>query len=196
MLFLVNVGFSYEVLKFYIYEDEYEGIKNQIIKTLSGIPLQERGTEMKEIGDFLAKQPDIENSYVMSHWRSIAYYSDSKFIYVEFNEGVKGDNLNKYMTRENWSPYTIWWSNINSHPADRYDLIKPRADYVVYEPNTTALLEKKQLSGSHTFEDLGQYKELEILSDIGNPSIPENFELIYVSNKTGTVVYKIHSSDA
>ena len=26
--------------------------------------------------------------------------------------------------------------------------------------------------------------------------IPENFELIYVSNKTGTVVYKIHSSDA
>jgi hypothetical protein len=195
LLFSINVGFSSEVLKFYIYEDEYDGIKNQLIKTFSGVPLQERGIDIKDMGDFLSKQPDIENSYVMSHWWSIPYYADSKYIYTDFKEGVEGDDLNKYVTRENWNSYDIWWSNIASHPADRYDLLHPKADYVVYEPNTTEYLEKKQLKGGNTFNTLGQYKDLEILADIGNPSIPNNFELIYVSNNTGAVIYKINYSD-
>ncbi len=195
LLFLINVGFSSEVLKFYIYEDEYDGIKNQLIETFSGVTLQERGIDIKEMGDFLSRQPNIENSYVMSHWWSIAYYADSKFIYTDFKEGIEGDDLNKYMTRENWSSYDRWWSNINSHPADRYDLLRLKADYVVYEPNTTSLLESKQLKRANTFDYLGQYKDLEILADIGNPSIPSNFELIYVSNNTGAVIYKINYSD-
>jgi len=195
LLFLVNIGFSYEVLKFYIYEDEYDGIENQLIKTFSGIQLQERGVHLKEMGDFLSKQPNIENSYVMSHWWSIPYYSDSKFIYTDFKEGIEGDDLNKYVTRENWNSYDIWWSNINSHPADRYDLLHPKADYLIYEPNTTLLLESKQLKGENTFENLGQYKDLEILAEVGNPSIPSNFELIYISNNTGAVIYKINHHD-
>jgi hypothetical protein len=195
LLFLINAGFSYEVLKFYIYEDKYDGIKNQIVKTLSGIPLQERGIDIKEMGDFLSKQPNIKNSYVISHWWSIAYYADSKLIYTDFKEGVEGDELNKYVARENWSSYDIWWSNINSHPADRHDSVNPKPDYIVYEPNTTSLLESKQLKGANTFENLGQYKDLEILADIGNPSIPSNFELIYVSNSTGAVIYKINYND-
>ena len=195
LLFLVNVGFSYEVLKFYIYEDEYNGIKNQLIETFSGVILQERGIDIKEMGDFLSRQPNIENSYVLSHWWSIAYYADSKFIYTDFKEGKEGDDLNKYMTRENWNSYDIWWSNINSHPADRYDLLHPKADYVVYEPITTSLLESKQLRGENTFDYLGQYKDLEILADVGNPSIPSNFELIYISNSTGAVIYKINHLD-
>jgi hypothetical protein len=147
------------------------------------------------MGDFLSRQPNIENSYVMSHWWSIAYYADSKLIYTDFKEGVEGDELNKYVTRENWSSYDIWWSNINSHPADRYDLLDLKPDYIVYEPNTTSLLESKQLKDANTFGYLGQYKDLEILADIGNPSIPGNFELIYVSNSTGAVIYKINYSD-
>ena len=195
LLLIINIGFSSEVLKFYIYEDKYDGIKNQLIKTFSGVPLQERGIDIKEMGDFLSKQPNIKNSYVISHWWSIAYYADSKLIYTDFKEGVEGDELNKYVTRENWSSYDIWWSNINSHPADRYDLLNPKPDYIVYEPNTTSLLESKQLKKSNTFENLGQYKDLEILADIGNPSIPGNFELIYISNNTGAVIYKINYSD-
>jgi 4-amino-4-deoxy-L-arabinose transferase-like glycosyltransferase len=195
LIFLINIGFSSEVLKFYIYEDEYDGIKNQLIKTFSGIPLQERGINIKEMGDFLSRQPNIENSYVMSHWWSIAYYADSKLIYTEFKEGIEGDELNKYVTRENWSSYDIWWSNINSHPADRYDLLNLKPDYIVYEPNTTEYLEVKQMKGGNTFQKLGQYKDLEILADIGNSSIPNNFELIYVSNNTGAVIYKINYLD-
>jgi 4-amino-4-deoxy-L-arabinose transferase-like glycosyltransferase len=195
LLFLVNIGFSSEVLKFYIYEDEYDGIKNQLIKTFSGVPLQERGIDIKEMGDFLSRQPNIENSYVMSHWWSMAYYADSKFIYTDFKEGVEGDELNKYVTRENWNSYDKYFSNHNSHPADRYDLLNLKPDYIVYEPNTTEYLESKQLKGGNTFENLGQYKDLEILADIGNPSIPNNFELIYVSNNTGAVIYKINYSD-
>ena len=192
---LINVGYSYEVLKFYIYEDKYDGIKNQLIKTLSGVPLQERGIDIKEMGDFLSRQPNIENSYVMSHWWSMAYYADSKYIYTDFKEGVEGDDLNKYVTRENWNSYDRWYSNIMSHPADRYDLLNLKPDYIVYEPNTTEYLEAKQLKGGHTFDTLGQYKDLEILADIGNSSIPNNFELIYVSNNTGAVIYKINYSD-
>jgi hypothetical protein len=195
LLFLINVGFSYEVLKFYIYEDKYDGIKNQLIKTLSGVPLQERGIDIKEMGDFLSKQPDIENSYVMAHWWSIPYYADSKFIYTDFKEGVEGDDLNKYVTRENWNDWDKHHSNIMSYPADRYDLLNLKPDYIVYEPNTTKYLEAKQLEGGHTFDTLGQYKDLEILADIGNSSIPNNFELIYVSNNTGAVIYKINYSD-
>lgn len=195
LLFLVNVGFSSEVLKFYIYEDEYDGITNQLIKTFSGVPLQERGIDIKEMGDFLLRQPNIENSYVMSHWWSMAYYADSKFIYTDFKEGVEADDLNRYVTRENWNSYDRWFSNILSHPADRYDLLNPKPDYIVYEPNTTEYLESKQLKGGNTFNSLGQYKDLEILADIGNPSIPSNFELIYTSNNTGAVIYKINYSD-
>ena len=195
LLFLVNAGFSSEVLKFYIYEDEYEGIQKQFIKTLSGVPLQERGIDIKEMGDFLSKQPGIENSYVISHWWSIPYYADSKFIYAEFKEGVEGDDLNKFVTRENWSSYDRWFSNVASHPVDRYDLLNPKPDYIVYEPNTTEYLEAKQMKGNNIFKNLGQYKDLEILADVGNPSIPSNFELIYVSNSTGSVIYKINYSD-
>ena len=196
LLVLINVGYSSEVLKFYIYEDKYDGIKNQLIKTLSGVPLQERGIDIKEMGDFLSRQPNIENSYVMSHWWSMAYYADSKYIYTDFKEGVEGDDLNKYVTRENWNSYDRWYSNIMSHPADRYDLLNLKPDYIVYEPNTTEYLEAKQAKpGTNTFEYLGQYKDLEILADIGNSSIPNNFELIYVSNNTGAVIYKINYSD-
>ena len=56
-------------------------------------------------------------------------------------------------------------------------------------------IETKQLKGSNTFENLGQYKDLEILAEIGNPSIPSNFELIYISNNTGAVIYKINHHD-
>lgn len=195
LLLLFNVGFSYEVIKFYLYEDEYDGIRNQLIKTFSGEPLQERGIDIKEMGDFLAKQPDIENSYVMSHWWSMAYYANSKFIYTDFKEGVENDDLNKYVTRENWNSYDRWFSNVLSHPADRYDLVNPKPDYIVYEPNTSEYLEKKQLKGGNTFITLGQYKDLEILADVENPSIPSNFELIYISNNTGAVIYKINYSD-
>ena len=195
LLLLINVGFSSEVLKFYIYEDEYNGIKNQLIEIFLGLPLQERGVDKKEIGDFLSRQPNIENSYVMSHWLSISYYADSKLLYTDFKEGVEGDDLNKYMTRENWNSYDIWWSNILSQPADRYDLLHPIADYVVYTPDTVALLESRKQSNQNTYENLGQYKDLEILLDIGNPSIPSNFELIYISNNTGAVIYKINHSN-
>ena len=57
------------------------------------------------------------------------------------------------------------------------------------------VLEKKQLKGGNRFITLGQYNDLEILADVGNPSIPSNFELIYVSNSTGAVIYKINHSD-
>ena len=182
LLLFINACFSYGLLKFYIYEDGYVSIRDQFNKIFTA-PLQERGIELKEIGEFLSKQPNIENSYVMSDQRGFSYYANSKLVFVTFKEGVKGDGLNKYITRENWDSYDLWMANINSRPADRYNIHMPIPDYLIYESD-------KPNRGSSEY--LGQYEELQILFDVDNPSIPDNFELIYKSNKTGTVVYKIN----
>ena len=71
--------------------------------------------------DFLATQKNIEDSYVMSDWRGYSYYANSKLLFATFGEGVKGDDLNKFVSRENWSPFEIWYSNANNYPVDRHD---------------------------------------------------------------------------
>ena len=184
LVLLINIGFSYELFKFYIYDIKFNGFRNELVEIFKNTPLQERGVEIKEIGDFLSKQNNIENSYIMGDQRGFSYYTDSKFVFTAFKEGVKGDNLNKFITRENWNSYDIWWSNVNSNPADRYNTYKPIPDYLIYESD------KPNRASSR--EDLGQYEDLQVLFNPNNPSIPDNFELIYKSNKTGTVVYKIN----
>ena len=71
--------------------------------------------------DLLATQKNIEDSYVMSDWRGYSYYANSKLLFATFGEGVKGDDLNKFVSRENWSPFEIWYSNANNYPVDRHD---------------------------------------------------------------------------
>ena len=56
-------------------------------------PKQQAGKYSKEIGDILSKQPDIENSYVMTRILSYAYYADSKHIHTDFMAGMKNDTV-------------------------------------------------------------------------------------------------------
>jgi 4-amino-4-deoxy-L-arabinose transferase-like glycosyltransferase len=185
IIILANIGFAYYLFEFYLFDESYDGIINEINEIFLFESLEARGLEVKEIGEFLATQKNIEDSYVMSDWRGYSYYANSKLLYATFGEGVKGDNLNEFVSRENWSPYEKWFSDFNSYPMDRHGKIKPIANFLVYEA-------KKPNGIVPTKLESGQFSDLEILFDPNNTDIPKNFELIYKSNKTGTVVYKIH----
>ena len=185
IILLANVGFSYQLFTFYIYDVDYKGVNDAFEKIFAQKPLEERRTEVREIAEFLSKQSDIEKKYIMTDQRGYAYYANSNSIYATFGEGVRGDDLNTYVERENWTPYEIWWSNSNSHPINRHDASKPIPNYLIYEAKKPNVVDPSK-------RESGQFLDLEILFDPENIRIPNNFELIYKSNKTGTVVYKIN----
>tara|TARA_B100000408_G_scaffold9329_1_gene6759 strand:+ start:167 stop:658 length:492 start_codon:yes stop_codon:yes gene_type:complete len=136
--------------------------------------LEKRSLKFTEIGHILSQEHNIESKYVMANSLNFAYYSNSKYIYAKFTEGNENDSINSYISRENWSLFELTSSNVFSYPPDRYNKINPSPDYLVYD--------KKDRDMTN----------LQILSDPKNPEIPSNFELIYMSDKTGVTVYKIH----
>ena len=105
-----------------------------------------------------------------------AYYVNSKVIFAEFIEGNEDESLESYITRENWSKLEYYTSNLHSYPSDRNDIFHPIPDYLLFTPH-------------EIFENP---PNLKILEDPTNPLIPSNFELIFQSDKTGMVIYKIN----
>ncbi len=184
LVLLINIVFSMRMQEMWLFDDFELGLKDSILGLIYDQKSRSMwGEEIKEIGEVLAKQPGIENSYVMGIVATYSYYADSKFVYADFQGGVKGDSIEKYITRENWSDYEIYYSNLNSHPPDRRNENNPIPDYVVYLPMEPFA----KLDYAET-----QYEDLKKLADPKHPEIPENFEFLYKDNKTGSVVYKIH----
>ena len=179
LIFLIicsSLFFSFMFEKFSIYGEDMD--YTNII--FSEEHLEKRSLKFTEIGHILSQEPNIQSKYVMSNSLNYSYYSNSKAktILVRFDEGNENDSINSYISRENWSPFEITFSNVFSYPPDRYNKINPSPDYLVYD--------KKENEG------IIHIKNLQILSDPKNPGIPSNFELIYMSDKTGVTVYKIH----
>ena len=173
LIFLIicsSLLFSVMFEKFSIYGENMD-YKNIIF---SEEHLEKRSLKFTEIGHILSQEHNIESKYVMANSLNFAYYSNSKYIYAKFTEGNENDSINSYISRENWSLYELTSSNVFSYPPDRYNKINPSPDYLVYD--------KKDRDMTN----------LQILSDPKNPEIPSNFELIYMSDKTGVTVYKIH----
>ena len=189
IVLLVNLAHSYKSAENYLYEQEpYSGVINEITKTFQrNEPLVEKGIEMKQVSKILANQPGIENSYLMASNNTWLYYVDTNLIITGFQEGIKNDPIEKFVTRENWSDWDIWYNNLNNHPADRYNKNKPVPDYLIYNIPAKAPW-KYDL-------DQTQYEDLKILLDPSNPKIPSNFELLYKSDKTDLVLYKINHND-
>jgi len=187
-ILLINAGFSYKLFQYNLYDGEsYGGLTDEFMSFFEEPESRiMSGDEIKKIGDILSKQPDIKNSYVMTRVLTYAYYADSKQIHTDFKSGMKNDTLNQFVTRENWSPYDVYYSNISSYPVDKNNLNNAAADYIIYDqipeydPNST------------WYADPPTYPDLDILLDPTHPDIPSNFEFLYKSDKWGTVVYKIH----
>ena len=129
-----------------------------------------------EIGEILSKEPDIENKIVMADNNNYAHYANSKYLWTQFNEGDENDTIESFIKRENWSNYEIKIANTVNIPPDRNGIYDPIPDYLIYDGKLKHIT-----------------KNLQILENPNDPRIPENFELIYRSDKTGIMIYKIES---
>jgi hypothetical protein len=187
IILITNIGFSYQTLEMYLFEEEFTTINDEIDELFDGNIKQKKHTEIKSIGKFLSSQPNIENSYIMASSLVYAEHANSKYIYVEFNEGNLYDDLSLYITRENWSDYSLWFSNISSFPPDRHNIIHPIPDYVVFDPQTLKGSVSKILP--HSEKQFNFYTS--ILANPADTRIPENWSVIYNSENNGTVIYKI-----
>ena len=174
------------------YGDSFDGITSEISELFSDKKYEHSTMEFFEIVDLLKRQPGIENSYIMSDLVSYAYYSGSKFVYTDFHAGESSDSLIDFIERKNWSEYDLHISNIHSYPRDKHDLLKPVADYVIYR-NITYDDNSPDYYASEYYQKLSNHADVSILSNPDNEELPSNFELLYKSDKTQTVVYKIHN---
>lgn len=191
LLIVINLGVSARSIDFWIFEQEKEenqaDLLNQLMNIIKRGELTEVGYEQKLIGNILAKQAGIEDSLVMSSSHTITYYANSNHLYATFNEGVKNDPLEKYFTRENWSLKDLDESNLFSNPSNINKMKNTMPDYVVYYP-----FPKINPDDPNIYEKT-QAADLWILNDPKNPNIPSNFEVIYKSDKSQFIVYKINN---
>ncbi len=187
-ILLTNVGYSYKALMIWLYADTFDGITNEFLKLFQKRDLTPKGLKYKQIGEMLGQQPNITDSYIMASENAYAHYANSKFLFSYFQEGKLNETLNEFITRENWSDYDIYFSNIHSLPGDRYDLNHPVPDYLIYESPNNRM---KYLFGNYT----ERFNANKILFEPNNPKIPPNFELIYHSIEAGVIVYKINHNE-
>ena len=191
LLIVINLGVSVRSIDFWIFEQDAEenhaNFLNEFMNIIERGELTERGYELKLIGDILAKQVGIEDSLVMSSNHTITYYANSNHLYATFNEGVKNDPLEKYFTRENWSLKDLDESNLFSNPSNIDKMKNTMPDYVVYYP-----FPKMNPDDPNIYEKT-QAADLWILNDPKNPNIPSNFEVIYKSDISQYIVYKINN---
>ena len=189
---MLNVGFSYKYFSSMFYDDSFDGITSEISKLFSSKKYEPTTMEFIEIADLLKKQPGIENEYVMSDVVTYAYYSGSKFLYTDFHAGEPSDSINDFIERKNWSEYELYISNIHSYPRDKHDLLKPVADYVIYR-DIPYDDNSPDYYASEYYQKPSNHADVSILGNPDNEELPSNFELLYKSDKTQTVVYKIHN---
>ena len=181
LILLSNFGYCYVLFTATHTNVPFVSIGNEFAKLSQNIPAEQPGMEVKNIGDILNKQPDIENSYVMIPAYHYAYYINGNTVYGEFSEGISDDTFENYVTRKNWKDVEIFHSNIVSQPMDRQNINNPKPDYLIYVLN--------ELDGGPN-----QHEYLKNLVNPESPLIPENFEVIYFSSKSNIthVIYKIN----
>ena len=181
LILLSNFGYCYVLFTATHANVPFVSIEDEFTKLSQNIPAEQPGMEVKNIGDILNKQPNIENSYVMIPAYHYAYYINANTVYGEFSEGISDDTFENYVTRKNWKDVEIFHSNIVSQPMDRQNINNPKPDYLIYVLN--------ELDGG-----VNQHEYLKNLANPESSLIPENFEVLYFSSKSNIthVIYKIN----
>lgn len=185
ILFL-NLGFTYKLMDASFYGNtskkiDAENFLNTFFqhRDVSKQPAM----EIKYIAEILSKELNIENKYIMSNSPSVSYYTDSNYIFTKFNEGDEHNSIVEFLHRADWNEAEIFRSNAHSYPPNRMNNELPVPDYLIYQPYT--------IDPYFANYDKSKKMNLEVLLDPSNQNIPNNFELIYKSNQTNTIVYKI-----
>ena len=169
IIIISNLIYSYELQATLLFNDNFDWkdiFRNHNYQLSTAY-------EIKEIGEMLSKEPNIENKYIMTDGNAFAYYANSKYVFVRFDEGPQDATIMEYITREGWSDFELAFSNIECIPNDRYNIYNPLPDYLIY-------LDKQN-----------KIPSLRVLQNPDDPNIPKNFELLYKNDKSGIFVYKI-----
>lgn len=196
-IIILQIGFSYKLLDTVLYDWDrvfekdiqkinLESIMNEFVNSFSiNNERTPSGIVYYEIGKELSKQPNIENSFVMAKFPAYSYYAGSNYIHTHLQEGNRNGTLMDFVTRDSWTDIDKYNSNMFSHPNNRFNTINLTPDYFIFE--------EQQPGQIHRFrDDTTQFNDLKILLDPENPNIPTNFEFLFKSNYTNTVVYKIN----
>jgi len=181
---LSNFGYSYMLYNSTHSDQPFSGIENEFASLFAERKYEEVGKEIKLIGDLLSTEPNIENSYIMVPHHHYHYYVGSNTVLGLMSEGPSDDTIENYITRKNWNDIEVFHSNMLSHPIDRQNIFHPKPNYIIYEFDPPS--------------ERYQHDYLQTLKDPQNSEIPESFENIYYSDKTGIifVVYKINHDDS
>jgi len=169
IIIISNLVYSYELQAALLFNDNFDWkdiFRNHNYQLSTAY-------EIKEIGEMLSKEPNIENKYIMTDGNAFAYYANSKYVFVRFDEGPQDATIMEYVAREGWSDFELAFSNIECIPNDRYNIYNPLPDYLIY-------LDKQN-----------KIPSLQVLQNPDDPDIPKNFELLYKNDKSGIFVYKI-----
>ena len=169
IIIISNLIYSYELQAALLFNDNFDWkdiFRNHNYQLSTAY-------EIKEIGEMLSKEPNIENKYIMTDGNAFAYYANSKYVFVRFDEGPQDATIMEYVAREGWSDFELAFSNIECIPNDRYNIYNPLPDYLIY-------LDKQN-----------KIPSLRVLQNPDDPNIPKNFELLYKNDKSGIFVYKI-----
>ena len=130
----------------------------------------------EEIGQILSNESEISNKTIMANSNYYLHYTNSEFIFSNFQEGNDDNTILTFISRQNWSGYDLKFSNVNSVPQDRYGIRNSIPDYLIYEINEN------------------NNPILHVLGEPDSPKIPSNFELLYISNDQSILIYKINHS--
>ena len=194
LILLMNLGVATKSFENTFYTGTFSSFEDEIFETINGVTLEKQGLEDKIIGNILKEQNGIENSYVIGNSVLPTYYANSKFVFTSFYEGRGGGTMNEFVNQENWSDLELHFSNVNSYPSNREKTQHENPDYLFF-------INYYQSAGKTMWCDYPPIHDYVCKNDRieslepGNPSIPSNFETLYYSNETGTVLYKIHHDE-
>jgi len=187
IILFLNVGFAYKLVDaaFYGNTSKNINIANEFERLFQPrIISHQPSMELQHIASILSKDPNIEQRYIMANSPTIPYYTNSNFILAVFNEGNAENSINDFILRDSWTEFEIFRSNIHSFPPNRTNQDLPMPDYVIYQPH---IFDPTDV----WYEEKANNEKLLILQNPDNSNIPSNFSLLYQSNQTNTVVYKI-----
>ena len=186
LILIGNLAYSYTTFKVFSSGIPFTSIQDEISFISQNRQIEQVGLDWKPLIDELKKQPDIEQSVIMSSVWYIPYHVQSKSVFAQFNEGPENDSIENYILRKNWNDIELMYSNVHNNPIDRHNISNPIPDYIIYTPRKMTIVE-------HGWQPNEQLEYLKILSDPKNKEIPSNFELIYQSDlPQKVIVYKIN----
>ena len=185
IILALNSGYTYKLIDASYYGNPISSLENEFANIFQSRLISDNSLyDILLISEILKTQSGIEKSYVMATEPSYSFHSNGNFLFALFSEGNSDDTILDYISRENWSDSELFESNIHSFPPDRHDKYHPLPDYLVYQPIIRY--------PDEIWYDTGGSEKLDALLNPNDPRIPTNFELLYQSDKTQLVVYKIH----